>query len=65
MPKELNGDTYYRTNEVCELVGISRSTLLAWLDKGVLDTVQRDRNRWRLFSSQDIKTLKARDKYQK
>ncbi len=63
MPKELNGVIYYRSNDVCERVGIGRSTLLSWLDKGILDTVYRDRNGWRIYTSDDIIKLKSHKKY--
>jgi excisionase family DNA binding protein len=58
MPVIFNGETYYRTSEVCRMVGISRSTLLRWLKDGILDDVpHRDRRGWRLFMEADIKRI--------
>jgi len=50
--------TCYRTTEVCEIVGISRSTLLRWIRDGILeDASLRDRRGWRLFTKADIKRI--------
>jgi len=38
MPVIVKGETYYRTSEVCAVVGVSRSTLLRWLHDGILRT---------------------------
>ena len=52
------GQTYYRTTEVAEMVGISRSTLLRWLSNGILkDTFPRDRRGWRLFTPEDVRII--------
>ena len=37
MPVNINGQTYYRTTEVCQEVGISRTTFFRWLKNGILD----------------------------
>ena len=51
----VGNDTYYYLSEVCQLAGISRSTLLRWMKTGALeDTLLRDRRGWRLFSGQDV-----------
>lgn len=58
MPVTINGKTYYRTADVCRVVGIGRSTLLRWLNTGTLDDVPlRDRRGWRLFTEADIKRI--------
>ncbi|MBM2831268.1 MAG: hypothetical protein HW414_320 [Dehalococcoidia bacterium] len=58
MPVMLRGQRYFRTTEVCRMVGISRSTLLRWLSSGALeDTPRRDRRDWRLFTEADIKKI--------
>ncbi|MFC1893270.1 helix-turn-helix domain-containing protein [Chloroflexota bacterium] len=58
MPVTIKGITYYRTAEVCQLVGIGRSTLLRWLRDGVINgPPRRDRRGWRLFSEDDVKTI--------
>jgi excisionase family DNA binding protein len=54
----INSETYYRTREVCQMVGISRATLLRWLRNGVLQGIShRDRRGWRLFAEADIKRI--------
>jgi len=58
MPITIGHETYYRTREVCQMVGISRSTLLRWLSDGILeDASHRDRRGWRLFTKADIKRI--------
>ena len=52
----MRGQTYYRTRDVCEMVGVSRSTLLRWISSGLIrDAATRDRRGWRLFIEADIK----------
>ena len=56
----VNGETYYRTAEVCRTVGISRSTFFRWLRQGSLaDAKNVDRRGWRLFTKADIDRLTA------
>lgn len=58
MPIKVGGQTYYRTSEAARLAGISRSTLIRWLEAGIIDSIQRrDRRGWRLFADADIKKL--------
>ena len=60
MPVIVKGETYYRTSEVCAIVGVSRSTLLRWLRDGILRNVpHRDRRGWRLFAEANVSNLKA------
>ena len=60
MAVKVNGQTYFRTADVCRLVGISRTTLFRWLNEGMLsDTVSRDRRGWRLFTEGEVNTLKT------
>ena len=58
MPREFNGKQYYKTTEVCESVGISRPTLSRWLKRGLLPMVFRDRRGWRLFTKEDLNTIR-------
>jgi len=59
MPITINGETYYRTGEVSQMVGISRLTLLRWLSSGIIHgTPRRDRRGWRLFAEADIKRIR-------
>jgi DNA-binding transcriptional MerR regulator len=59
MPREINGQTYYETTEVCEKVGISRPTLFRWLKRGLLVKLHKDRRGWRLFTEEDLNTIQA------
>lgn len=60
MPIVIEGRTYYRTAEVCQLAGISRSTIFRWLREGSFTDVEKvDRRGWRLFSEYDLVRLKA------
>ncbi len=55
MPVAIEGKKYYRTSEAAKMAGISRSTLLRWIESGVVrDESHRDRRGWRLFSQADI-----------
>ena len=60
MPITINGQVYYRTAEVYRMIGISRNTLYRWLQLGVLGKCElRDRRGWRLFTQEEVATLKA------
>ena len=60
MPIVIEGRTYYRTAEVCQKAGISRSTIFRWLREGSFTDVEKvDRRGWRLFTEFDIARLKA------
>jgi excisionase family DNA binding protein len=60
MPVKLESGTYYRTKELCRKAGVSRSTLLRWLENGILrDATSRDRRGWRLFTEADVRRIKA------
>lgn len=60
MPTVVGERTYYRTLEVCQIAGVSRSTFFRWLKTGVLEDVpHKDRRGWRLFTKSDISKIKA------
>jgi DNA-binding transcriptional MerR regulator len=60
MPVTVSGQTYYRTAEVCRMVGISKTTLFRWLMEGISrEPEQRDRRGWRLFTEAQIEALRA------
>ena len=60
MPVVINNQTYYRTADVCRIVGISRNTLFRRLKEGVLSDVEyRDCRGWRLFTAAQLKTLRT------
>jgi predicted site-specific integrase-resolvase len=57
---KINGQTYYRTLEACQISGISRATLFRWLKAGVIeDAMSRDRKGWRLFTKSDIDRIES------
>ena len=59
MALEIDGNIYYRPNEVCTISRISKSTLLRWIKKGIIeDTSRRDWRGWRLFTEDDLKKIK-------
>jgi predicted site-specific integrase-resolvase len=60
MPVTIKGQTYYRTSEVSRMVGICRTTLYRWVQKGILgQTEYRDKRGWRLFTKNDVNRLSA------
>ncbi len=60
MPVIIDGQSYYRTSEACKRAGISKSTFLRWLKEGILkDVSHADRRGWRLFTEEDVNTIKA------
>ncbi len=60
MTTNINGETYYRTAEVCRLVGISRNTLFNLAEKSVFrEAERRDFRGWRLFTGDEVARLKA------
>ncbi len=60
MPVKINGQIYYRTAEVCQMVGIGKSTLLRWIRQNVVkDAEYRDRKGWRLFAEDEVISLKS------
>ena len=61
MPVAINGQTYYRTTEVCRIVGISRNTLFRWLKEGSVTEVEhRDYRGWRLFTQTQVDAMKEK-----
>jgi predicted site-specific integrase-resolvase len=60
MPVTVNGQSYYRSVEVYQTVGISRTTLFRWVKQGICgETELRDRRGWRLFTQDELDRLKA------
>jgi len=61
MPVIINDHTYYRTAEVCRIVGISRNTLFRWLKEGIFSDVEyRDWRGWRLFTAAQLDTIRTK-----
>jgi len=64
MPVVINDQTYYRTAEVCRMIGISRNTLFRWLKEGIFSDVEyRDWRGWRLFTPDQVETIRAKTSY--
>jgi DNA-binding transcriptional MerR regulator len=60
MPVKIDGRTYYRTAEVCQIVGIGKSTLFRWIRQNIVQDVEyRDRKGWRLFTEDELLHLKG------
>jgi len=60
MPVKINGRIYYRTAEVCQMVGIGKSTLFRWIKQNIVkDAEYRDRKGWRLFAEDELFSLKS------
>jgi predicted site-specific integrase-resolvase len=60
MPVKIDGRIYYRTAEVCQMVGIGKSTLFRWIRQNVVkDAECRDRKGWRLFAEDELNSLKS------
>ncbi len=58
MPVEINGETYYRTAEVCRIVGIGKSTLFRWIRQNIIrEAEHRDRKGWRLFTEDELRSI--------
>ena len=47
------------TVEASKRIGVSKSTLLRWLDEGLVDDVERDWRGWRVWRSRDVERVKA------
>ena len=47
------------TVEVAKRIGVSKSTLLRWLDEGLVEDVERDWRGWRVWRSRDVERVKA------
>lgn len=61
MARMIDGKYYYTALEVCNKVGISKSTLWRWSKKDPsLESRFRDRNGWRLWSEDEIEALSSK-----
>ena len=61
MVVKLFGKTYYSIREACRLAGTNRDTFLRWIREGKFTDVEnRDRNGWRLFTTEDVRRLKMK-----
>ena len=49
----------FSTIEAANCIGVSKNTLLRWLDEGLVDDVERDWRGWRMWRRGDIDRVKA------
>ena len=49
----------FSTIEAANCIGVSKNTLLRWLDEGLIDDVKRDWRGWRVWKQRDIERIKA------
>jgi excisionase family DNA binding protein len=47
------------TVEAAKRIGVSKSTLLRWLDEGLIEDIERDWRGWRVWRSRDVERVKA------
>lgn len=60
MPVVIQGETYYRTAEVCRMAGVSKNALFRWLKRGIFGDVEyRDWRGWRLFTIAQVDAIKG------
>ncbi len=59
MPVKIKGQTYYRTSEACQRANICRATLFRWLKAGIIEEPHKDRRGWRLFTENDLNSIRA------
>lgn len=58
MPRVLQGTTYLLAQEAAKSAGISKATLLRWIEQEIVrDAAKRDRNGWRLFSEAEVEAI--------
>jgi predicted site-specific integrase-resolvase len=59
MPVVIDGKTYYKTADVCRMVGISTTTLYRWFRQDSRrEARHRDKRGWRLFTEEEVQRLK-------
>ncbi len=60
MPVTVNGKTYYRTAEICQIAGKTKNTFFRWVRaRSFTDAKNRDRRWWRLLTEDDVDRLRA------
>jgi DNA-binding transcriptional MerR regulator len=58
LPRVLAGATYLLAHEAARTAGISKATLLRWIEQNIVkDAQKRDRNGWRLFSEAEVAAI--------
>lgn len=51
--------TVFSTVEAAKRVGVSKNTLLRWLDEELVEDVERDWRGWRVWGPEDIERIRA------
>ncbi len=59
MPVVIDDQNFYRTAEVCRMIGISRNALFMCFKEGI-DVEYRDRRGWRLFTPAQTETIRVK-----
>lgn len=49
----------FSTVEAAKRIGVSKNTLLRWLDDGLIEDVPRDWRGWRVWDQADVERVKA------
>ncbi len=49
----------FSTGEAAKHIGVSKNTLLRWLDEGLAEDVERDWRGWRVWRPEDIERIRA------
>jgi MerR-like DNA binding protein len=49
----------FTTNEAAKRAGISKNTLLRWMECGLVEDVERDWRGWRIWQHRDIERIKT------
>lgn len=45
---------YYSTQEVADILGVAKVTLLRWINEGLIHEPSRDERGWRIWTDEDL-----------
>lgn len=48
------------TQQAARALGVSKTTLLRWIKDRKITDVKRDRNKWRVFTAEDIRRIREK-----
>lgn len=48
----------YSTKEAADILGVSKDTLLRWLELGYVEEPDRDERGWRVFTTRDLAIIR-------
>ncbi len=64
MPIVIDNQDFYKTAEVCLMIGIRSNTLFRWLKEEMVSNVEyRDWRGWRLFTAAQMETVRAKTNF--